>query len=396
MNQFLLFSASFQILKQFQKQKVKVNKNKYSFNPPHRILMGPGPSDAHPRVLNAMARPLIGHLDPEFVKMMDEVKGMVQQTMLTKNHLTFVVSAPGSAGMETCLVNLLEPGDECIICINGVFGGRMVNIAERCGAVVHKVETPWGEVTKVSQIKKALKKCPKPKLVALVHAETSTGAKQPLEKISELVHNAGSLLMVDAVTSYCGVPLKVDEWGIDALYSGTQKCLSAPPGLSPVTFSKHAVKVLENRKTPVQSWFLDLTLVKNYWAGAKRAYHHTAPVSSVYALHEALSLVIEEGLENRWERHQKVHKHLKKNLEDLGFKYLVKPANRLPNLNAVYLPKGIKDEAQLRRRLLEEFNIEVGGGLGAFAGKIWRIGIMGESCTYNHVNMLIGALKQVL
>ncbi len=367
-----------------------------SFNPPHRILMGPGPSDAHPRVLKAMASPLIGHLDPHFVGMMDEVKSMVQKTFLTKNHLTFVVSAPGSAGMETCLVNLLEPGDECIICINGVFGGRMVNIAERCGATVHKVETPWGEVTKVTQIKKALKQCPKPKLVALVHAETSTGARQPLEKISDLVHEAGSLLMVDAVTSYCGVPLKVDEWKIDAIYSGTQKCLSAPPGLSPVSFSKRAVKVLENRKTPVQSWFLDLSLVKNYWAGAKRTYHHTAPVSSVYALHEALSIVLEEGLENRWKRHQDVHKYLKKNLEEMGFEFIVKPANRLPNLNAVQLPKGIKDEAKLRRQLLDEFNIEVGGGLGAFAGKIWRIGIMGESCTSNHVNALVGALKQIL
>lgn len=357
--------------------------------------MGPGPSDAHPRVLKAMASPLMGHLDPEFVKMMDDVKLMVQQTMLTKNHLTFVVSAPGSAGMETCLVNLLEPGDECIICINGVFGGRMKIIAERCGATVHTVETAWGQVTNAQQIKDAMNKCPKPKLVALVHAETSTGALQPLEEISDLVHNAGSLLVVDAVTSYCGVPLKVDEWGIDAIYSGTQKNLSAPPGLSPVSFSDAAVKVLENRKTPVQSWFLDLSLVKNYWAGAKRAYHHTAPVSSVYAIREALSLVIDEGLENRWERHKKVHEHLKIELQELGFKYLVDPAYRLPNLNAVYLPEG-KEEAPLRKRLLEEYNIEVGGGLGDFAGKIWRIGIMGESCTYNHVNMLIGALKQIL
>ena len=366
------------------------------FDPPKRILMGPGPSDAHPRVLNAMARPLIGHLDPAFVQMMDEVKSMVQQTLLTKNHLTFVVSAPGSAGMETCLVNLLEPGDECIICINGVFGGRMTNIARRCGATVHTIETPWGEVTKVSQLKKVLRSCPKPKLVALVHAETSTGAKQPLEKISELVREAGSLLVVDAVTSYCGVPLKVDEWGIDAVYSGTQKCLSAPPGLSPVSFSKRAVKVLESRKTPVQSWFLDLNLVKNYWAGAKRAYHHTAPVSSVYAMHEALSLVLEEGLENRWQRHWTVHNYLKKHLQNLGFRFIVKPVNRLPNLNAVQLPKGVKDEAALRKKLLEDFNIEVGSGLGAFAGKIWRIGIMGESCTMNHVNTLIGALNTLL
>ena len=367
----------------------------YNLNPRPRILMGPGPSDAHPRVLNAMATPLIGHLDPEFVKLMDEVKEMTQKTLLTKNHLTFVVSAPGSAGMETCLVNLLEPGDECIIGINGVFGGRMAEIANRAGATVHKVEVPWGQVIEPAMIKVALDKCPKPKLVAMVHAETSTGACQPLEEISDLVHNAGSLLMIDAVTSYCGVPLKVDEWNIDALYSGTQKCLSAPPGLSPVTFSDRAVKVLENRKTKVQSWFLDLTLVKNYWAGAKRAYHHTAPVSSVYALHQALSIVLEEGLENRWKRHQAVHQYLKTQLEDLGFKYLVEEAHRLPNLNAVYLPNGLP-EAPLRKQLLEEYNIEVGGGLGAFAGKIWRVGIMGESCTKNHVNALVGALKEML
>ncbi|MEQ8412932.1 MAG: alanine--glyoxylate aminotransferase family protein [Imperialibacter sp.] len=367
----------------------------YRFNPPHRVLMGPGPSDAHPRVLKAMSSPLIGHLDPEFVRMMDEVKSMVQQTLLTKNNLTFVVSAPGSAGMETCLVNLLEPGDECIICVNGVFGGRMVDIAERCGAKVHRIDTDWGKVTEVSQIKKVLDVCPKPKLVAIVHAETSTGAMQPLQEISDLVHNAGSLLVVDAVTSYTGAPLKVDEWGIDAIYSGSQKCLSAPPGLSPVSLSEAAVKVLDNRKTKVQSWFLDLTMVKNYWAGAKRAYHHTGPVSAIFALHEALNIVLEEGLEERWARHEVVHNYLKMKLEALGFKFVVDEQHRLPNLNAVYLPEGV-DEAALRTRLLNDYNIEVGGGLGVFAGKIWRIGIMGESCTKNHVNMLVGALEEML
>ena len=364
----------------------------YPFNPPKRILMGPGPSDAHPRVLQAMAHPLIGHLDPVFVRIMDEVKDMVQQTFLTKNHLTFVVSAPGSAGMETCLVNLLEPGDECIICINGVFGGRMADIAERCGAVVHRVETEWGKVTEPDQVKKALDACPHPKLVALVHAETSTGALQPLEEISTLVHDAGALLVVDAVTSWCGVPLKVDEWGIDAVYSGSQKCLSAPPGLSPVSFSEAAVKVLENRRTKVQSWFLDLSLVRNYWAGAKRAYHHTAPVSAVFALHEALNLVLEEGLENRWARHREVHDYLREKLENLGFRFVVDERYRLPNLNAVYLPDGV-DEAALRSRLLLEHNIEVGGGLGAFAGRIWRVGIMGESCRKGHVDALVAALE---
>ncbi|WP_219006925.1 pyridoxal-phosphate-dependent aminotransferase family protein [Aquimarina litoralis] len=360
----------------------------------NRILMGPGPSDAHPRVLKAMSTPLIGHLDPEFVTIMDEVKTMVQDTFMTKNQMTFVVSAPGSAGMETCLVNLLEPGDEAIICINGVFGGRMADIAERCGATVHKVEVAWGTVITPEDIKKALDICKKPKLVALVHAETSTGTLQPLEEISDLVHNAGGLLMVDAVTSYCGMELKVDDWNIDAIYTGTQKNLSAPPGLSPVSFSDNALKALENRKTKVQSWFLDLSMVKNYWGGAKRAYHHTAPVSSVYALREALRIVLAEGLENRWKRHQEVHQVLKTKLENLGFSYLVDEAYRLPNLNAVFLPDG-NDEALIRKKLLNDYNIEVGGGLGAFAGKIWRIGIMGESCTLNHVNMLISALEDM-
>jgi len=367
----------------------------YTFKPTKRILMGPGPSDAHPRVLKAMSSPLMGHLDPEFIQMMDVVKSMVQEIFITKNHLTFVVSAPGSAGMETCMVNLLEPGDECIICVNGVFGERMADIAERCGAIVYKIDTEWGKVTEPGQIKKALDQCPKPKLVALVHAETSTGALQPLQEISDLVHDAGALLVVDAVTSFAGVPLKVDEWKIDAIYTGSQKCLSAPPGLSPVSFSEAAVKVLDNRKTKVQSWFLDLSMVKNYWTGAKRAYHHTAPVSSIFALHEALSLVLEEGLENRWQRHLEVHVYLKLKLEKLGFCFLVEEKDRLPNLNAVLLPEGV-DETRLRNNLLNKYNIEVGGGLGAFAGKIWRIGIMGESCTKNHVNLLVGALEEMM
>ena len=367
----------------------------YNFNPTKRILMGPGPSDVHPRVLRAMSSPLMGHLDPEFIQIMDNVKKMMQEIFITGNHLTFVVSAPGSAGMETCLVNLLEPGDECIICVNGVFGGRMVEIAERCGAKVFRIDTEWGKATEVSQIKKALDQVRKPKLLAIVHAETSTGVLQPLQEISKIVHEAGALFVVDAVTSFAGVPLKVDEWGIDAVYTGSQKCLSAPPGLSPVSFSERAIKVLESRKTKVQSWFLDLTIVKNYWEGAKRAYHHTAPVSSVFALHEALNLVLEEGLENRWKRHNEVHQYLKLRLEKLGFTFLVEENYRLPNLNAVFLPEG-KDEAKLRNELLNKYNIEVGGGLGVFAGKIWRIGIMGESCTRNHVNMLVGALEEIM
>lgn len=363
-------------------------------NTSRRILMGPGPSDVHPRVLKAMATPLVGHLDPEFVAVMDDIKAMAQLTFRTQNHLTFVVSAPGSAGMETCLVNLLEPGDEALICIHGVFGGRMADIAERCGAKVIRVEAPWGEHIEPQQVKEALEKS-SPKLVAIVHAETSTGVLQPLQEISQMAGGAGALFLVDAVTSYCGTEVKVDEWGIDAIYSGTQKCLSAPPGLSPVSFSERAVAALDARKTKVQSWFLDLSLVKSYWAGAKRAYHHTAPVSSMFALREAYRLVLEEGLENRFARHRKNHELLKKELEALGFEFLVKPPYRLPMLNAVLVPGGI-DEAAVRKRLLEEYNIEIGGGLGKYAGKIWRIGLMGESSTPNHVHMLSSALREIL
>lgn len=359
-----------------------------------RVLMGPGPSDAHPRVLRAMSTPLIGHLDPEFLVVMDDIKAMVQATLQTKNELTFVVSAPGSAGMETCLVNLLEPGDEAVICIHGVFGTRLADIAERCGATVITVEADWGKPINPEDVKKALATC-NPKLLAIVHAETSTGVLQPLEEISKMTKEAGALLVVDAVTSYCGTDLKVDEWGIDALYSGSQKCLSAPPGLSPVTFSQAAIDVLENRKTKVQSWFLDLTMVKNYWAGAKRAYHHTAPVSAMFAMREALRIVLEEGLENRLKRHQKNHELLRDGLEAMGFEFLVEKQYRLPMLNAVVIPEGV-DEAEVRKRLLNEYNIEIGGGLGPYAGKIWRIGLMGESSSPNHVNMLLAALKEVM
>jgi len=359
-----------------------------------RVLMGPGPSEVHPRVLRAMATPLIGHLDPEFLGVMDDIKAMTQETLQTKNPLTFVVSAPGSAGMETCLVNLLEPGDEAIICIHGVFGNRMADIAERCGAKVTKVEAEWGTPIKIEDVERALKNR-SPKVLAIVHAETSTGVLQPLEEISRLTKAAGALFVVDAVTSYCGTELKVDEWGIDALYSGTQKCLSAPPGLSPVTFSQAAIDVLDSRKTKVQSWFLDLSLVKNYWAGEKRAYHHTAPVSAMYAMREALRIVLEEGLEHRFKRHQKNHELLRDGLEAVGFEFLVDKEYRLPMLNAVRIPEGV-DDTDVRKRLLEKYNIEIGGGLGPFAGKVWRIGLMGESSDANHVNMLLAALKDVM
>lgn len=358
-----------------------------------RILMGPGPSDAHPRVLEAMATPLIGHLDPEFVQVMDEIKEMAKNTFLTENELTFVVSAPGSAGMETTLVNLLEPGDEAVICIHGAFGLRMADIAERCGASVHRVEAAWGTPIDPAQVKAVLENC-SPRLVAIVHAETSTGVLQPLEEISQMSHDAGALFVVDAVTSYCGTELRVDDWDIDAIYSGTQKCLSAPPGLSPVSFSAAAVEVLANRKTNVQSWFLDLNLVRNYWAGSKRTYHHTAPVSAMFALREAYRLVLEEGLEARWQRHAENHLLLKKGLEELGIEFLVDEPYRLPMLNAVRIPEGI-DDATVRSMLLNDYNIEIGAGLGQFAGKVWRIGLMGESCTPRHINLLLSALKDI-
>ena len=359
-----------------------------------RMLMGPGPSDVHPRVLKAMATPLIGHLDPEFIQVMDEIKEMAKQTFITENELTFIVSAPGSAGMETSLVNLLEPGDEAIICIHGVFGVRMAEIAERCGATVIKVEAPWGEPIDPSILAKALATC-NPKLVSIVHAETSTGVLQPLKEISDLVHDAGALFVVDAVTSYTGTELRVDDWGIDAIYSGTQKCLSAPPGLSPISFSTRAVEAINNRQHKVQSWFLDLSLVKDYWSGAKRAYHHTAPVSAMFALREAYRLVLEEGLEIRWARHRQNHELLKNGLQSMGIDFLVDEPYRLPMLNAVKVPEGV-DDAAVRSILLNEYNIEIGAGLAQFAGKVWRIGIMGESSTPKHVNTLLSALREII
>ncbi len=363
-------------------------------NPTGRFLMGPGPSDAHPRVLKAMATPLIGHLDPEFIQIMDGIKDMLRQLFKTKNDLTFAVSATGSAGMETCFVNLLEPGDEALVCVNGVFGNRMSDIVERCGAKLIRVDAPWGNPVDPSDVKKALGKC-SPKLVAIVHAETSTGVLQPLEEISSMTHDIGALLLVDTVTSLGGTDVKVDDWRINAVYSGTQKCLSAPPGLSPVSFSAEAVKVMEQRKTKVQSWYLDLSMVRKYWAGAQRTYHHTAPVSLIYSLYEALRLIFEEGLDARFERHLRNHELLRDGLEEMGFEFIPAPQYRLPMLNAVRIPDSV-DDLTVRQRLLNEFNIEIGGGLGEFAGKAWRIGLMGNSCTVNHVNMLLAALKEII
>ncbi len=356
--------------------------------------MGPGPSDAHPSVLRAMSAPLVGHLDPQFISMMNDVRTMLQQAFRTENEMTFAVSAPGSAGMETCLVNLLEPGDEALVCINGVFGGRMADVVERCGAVVHRVAADWGQPIDPSQVREALNSC-SPKLVAIVHAETSTGVLQPLEEIGRLAHDAGSLFVVDAVTSLGGVELRVDDWEIDAVYSGTQKCLSAPPGLSPVSFNGRAMNVVRNRRQKVRSWFLDLNLLSGYVTGDKRAYHHTAPISSIYALHTALRLVLDEGLEARFERHMKNHELLRDGLASMGIPFIVDPEYRLPQLNTVRIPDGINDMT-VRSRLLNDHNIEIGAGLGSFTGKAWRIGLMGCSSTENHVNLLLRALNEIM
>ena len=367
-----------------------------SFQPPHRRLMGPGPSDVSQRVLDALARPTIGHLDPAFVGMMDEMKGLLQYAFQTKNELTFPVSAPGSAGMETCFVNLLEPGDKAIVCQNGVFGGRMKENVERCGATAVMVEDEWGQPVDPNKLEAALKANPDAKLVAFVHAETSTGAQSDAKTLVELAHQHDCLTIVDAVTSLGGTPLKVDEWNIDAIYSGTQKCLSAPPGLSPVSFNDRAADVIKNRKTKVQSWFLDLSLVMGYWgAGAKRAYHHTAPINNLYGLHESLLILKEEGLENSWARHAHMHQALRAGLETLGLNFVVPEAYRLPQLNAVTIPEGI-DDAQVRSTLLNDYDLEIGAGLGVLAGKVWRIGLMGYACNADNITYCLNALDEVL
>ena len=363
-------------------------------NPTARFLMGPGPSNVNSRVLRAMSSPMIGHLDPQFIQIMDEVMEMTRLLFQTKNQFTSVMSATGSAGMETCFVNLLEPGDTALVCVNGVFGNRMCDIVERCGAKLVRIDANWGDPVDPAQVKKALESCT-PKLVAIVHAETSTGVLQPLEEISKMVHEAGALFVVDTVTSLGGTQVKVDEWGIDAVYSGSQKCISAPPGLSPVSFNSRSLETMDARKTKVQSWYLDLSMIRKYWTGSKRAYHHTGPISMIYSIYEALRIVHEEGLENRFTRHKQNHEKLRDGLEAMGFEFLVAPEYRLPMLNTVKVPSGF-DDAVVRGRLLNEFNIEIGAGLGEFAGKVWRIGLMGESCTQNHINMLLGALKQIM
>lgn len=367
-----------------------------SFHPPVRTLMGPGPSDVNPRVTAAMGQPTIGHLDPAFVALMDEIKQLLQYAFQTKNRLTIPISAPGSAGMEACFVNLLEPGDKAIVCQNGVFGGRMKENVERCGATAIMVQDAWGEAVDLQKVEEALKANGDAKLLAFVHAETSTGALSDAKGLTALAHQYDCLSLVDSVTGLAGVELDVDGWGIDAIYSGTQKCLSCPPGISPVSFGERAVKVINGRKSKVQSWFLDMNLVMAYWAGeGARTYHHTAPVNSMYGLHEALVILKEEGLQNSWARHAWHHNALVAGVEAMGLNFVVATDARLPQLNSITVPEGVK-EAEVRARLLKDYNLEIGAGLGALAGKVWRIGLMGESACKTNVLLCLGALDAIL
>ncbi|MDH0340312.1 pyridoxal-phosphate-dependent aminotransferase family protein [Chromobacterium haemolyticum] len=366
-----------------------------AFLPPRRILMGPGPSDVYPEVLAAQARPTVGHLDPLFVGMMDEVKSLLQYAFQTANPMTVALSAPGSAGMEACFVNLVEPGEKVIVCRNGVFGERMRQNVVRLGAVPVLVDSPWGQPVDPDAVESALKANPDARFLAFVHAETSTGALSDAKTLCALAKSHGCLSIVDAVTSLGGVELRVDEWGVDAVYSGSQKCLSCVPGLSPLSFSPAAVDKLQARQSPVPSWFLDQTLVMAYWGGGKRSYHHTAPVNALYALHESLRQLAGEGLEAAWQRHRDMHLILRDGLEKLGLKFVVDAAARLPQLNAVYIPEGI-DDAAARNRLLQEYNLEIGGGLGDLAGKAWRIGLMGYGARRENVALCLKAMESVL
>jgi alanine-glyoxylate transaminase/serine-glyoxylate transaminase/serine-pyruvate transaminase len=367
-----------------------------SFHPPQRVLLGPGPSNINPRVLAAMSLPVIGYLDPIFVEMMEELKTLLRYTMMTDNPLTFPVSGPGSVGMESCFVNMVSPGDKVVVCRNGVFGGRMIENVERSGGIPIIIEDTWGEPVDPNKVEDALKANRDARVVAFVHAETSTGCQSDAKLLAEIAHKYDAMVIVDAVTSVGGTPVRVKEWDLDAVYSASQKCLSCTPGLSPITFSERVVDHVKNRKTKVHSWFMDLNLILNYWGNTTRTYHHTAPINGLFALHESLLLLREEGLENAWARHQRHYLALKAGLESMGLQYVVKEENRLPQMNAVYVPDAVKNEADVRRTLLNEFNLEIGAGLGPLAGKVWRFGLMGYSAQSANVMLCLSALGSVL
>ncbi|MGI6163052.1 MAG: pyridoxal-phosphate-dependent aminotransferase family protein [Bacillota bacterium] len=363
-------------------------------NPKSKLLLGPGPSNADPRVLRALSEPTLGHLDPDFVAIMDETTELLRYVFGTNNQLTIPISGTGSAGQETAIVNSVEHGDKAIICVAGVFGERMVDMAQRAGATVIRVDAPWGQPVNPDDVRKAVKENPDAKIVGIVHAETSTGLLQPLEEIAGIAHENGMRIVVDAVTSLGGVEVPVDKLGLDFVYSGTQKCLSCPPGLAPITVGERGLEFIRNRKTKCQSWYLDLSMISRYWGG-ERFYHHTAPVNMIYAFNEALRIIKEEGLEARWARHRLNQKALIAGLEAMGMNLVVKPEYRLPSLTTVYFPEGVED-APVRKRLLNEFNIEIGAGLGVFKGKVWRIGLMGTNATKASVLTFFAALEDIL
>jgi alanine-glyoxylate transaminase / serine-glyoxylate transaminase / serine-pyruvate transaminase len=362
--------------------------------PAARILLGPGPSNIHPRVMKAMLSPMVGHLDPDFVRVMEDIKKLLRFVFQTQNEITFPVSGTGSAGMETAIANLVEEGDEVVVGANGVFGERVCDAAERLGAKVHRVESEWGRIVEPERLEAAIKAAKKPKLLAVVHAETSTGAYQPIEQLGAMAHRYGALMLVDAVTSLGCVPLEIDRWEIDACYSCTQKGIGAPPGLAPVTFSDRAREAVRNRKQKSRSWYFDLAMIERYW-GAERVYHHTAPITMNYALYEALRIIHEEGLEARFKRHEANSRALKEGLVAMGLELAAQEGHRLPQLTAVRVPGGI-DDVKVRGELLRTFNIEVGAGLGAFKGKVWRIGLMGESSRRENVMLILNALETIL
>lgn len=364
------------------------------FNPPTRVLMGPGPSGAHPRVLRAMTAPILGHLDPEFLKIMDECHDMLREVMLTQNAVTMATPGTGTSGMEAAVMNLVEPRDNVVIGVCGYFGDRIVQMATRAGGNVTRVDAPWGSPVDPAAIEAAVKQAGPVKLVAIVHAETSTGVETPVEPIAKIAHEAGALMLVDCVTSLGGVPVEVDKWGADAVYSGTQKCLSAPPGLAPLTLSEAAWSAVRSREVPANTWYLDLSLLEAYW-DERRAYHHTAPISMVYALHQCLAVVLEEGLEQRWARHERNGRALQAGLEAMGLTLHADAGYRLPVLTTVRIPDGVND-GEVRGALLKRHSIEVGGGLGELRGKVWRVGLMGESSTEGNVLLFLSVLGKLL